>query len=122
MTKELNAQQKPLMLAIFGAGFSVSFLVAIFDSVNTGLGVLGGVLFMLFNQWLMFRQIISMNTEDAEQGHKQLLFGAAKRFVALIVFLIIANTLGLHLLAVAAGLAVAYCSLFTYSAAASLRN
>ncbi|MDQ6963250.1 MAG: ATP synthase subunit I [Mariprofundaceae bacterium] len=122
MTEEFDEQQKPLLLVILAGGFLVSLLVTYFKGVNIGLGVLCGVCFMLLNQWLMFRQIRTMNTDDAEQGQKQLLFGAAKRFVALIVFLIIANSLGLHLLSVAAGLAVAYFILFAYSAAASLRN
>jgi len=115
-------QHKPLLLWILTVGLVVSVLIALFYRIDIGVSVFLGVLFMLGNQYLMMRQIISMDTGDSEQGQRQMMFGAAKRFAALIIFLVIMFYLGLNLLGVAAGLAVAYLNLYAYSAAALFRN
>jgi len=111
-----------MLLWILIAGTVVSVLVAVFYDLMIAFSVLAGVSFVLLNQLFMLHQIDQMDTLDIQAGQTQVMLGAAKRFLCLIIFLSIGYYVGLHLLAVAAGLAVAYLNLYAYSAAALFRN
>ncbi|PJA33384.1 MAG: hypothetical protein CO187_01550 [Zetaproteobacteria bacterium CG_4_9_14_3_um_filter_53_7] len=71
-----------------------------------------GVAVMAGNAWWLARRLEKTDGLDVQAGQRSLYAGAALRFVALIAVLLAAHLIGLHLLAVAAGMFVAQAVVF----------
>lgn len=71
-----------------------------------------GIALMMLNALWLMRRLERTKGLDAEAGQRSLYLGAAVRFVALLAGLLLAHLLGLHLLAVAAGMLLAQTVVF----------
>jgi len=74
--------------------------------------LLYGIGLMIGNSWWLACRLEKTHSLDVEAGQRSLYAGAALRFVALIVVLLVAQALGLHLLVVAAGMFIAQAAVF----------
>lgn len=95
-----------------GVGTLFCLALVVFGYTGYGLALLYGVGLMMVNGWWLARRLAKTKGLDVRSGQRSLYAGAAVRFVALIVGLLIAQGLGLHLLAVAAGMFTAQAIVF----------
>ena len=80
-----------------------------------GLGVAYGIALALANGWWLAKRIKRAGSLDQMAGQRVLYIAAVARFLALLAALGLAHLLGLHLLAVAAGLLLAHAVAFAYA-------
>ncbi len=74
--------------------------------------LLYGACLMMGNAWWLAYRLEKTQGLEVEAGQRSLFAGAALRFVALIVALLVAQLIGLHLLIVAAGMFIAQAAVF----------
>lgn len=84
--------------------------------VKVALGLGFGVLIIMLTTILLGRRLQGAAATDPESGRRMLYAGAVMRFVLVLVALVAAYGLGLHLLAVAVGMALAQTAMFFYAA------
>lgn len=99
------------------AGLAAAAAVAWLRGAGLGLAVAYGVALALANGWWLARRIELAGKLELAAGQRVLYVAAAARLLALLAALGLAHVLGLHLLAVAAGLLLAYVVAFAYAAA-----
>jgi len=87
-----------------------------FFNVGIAFGVGFGVLVAMLTAVLLGRRIDAAAMAQPELGERMLYAGAVLRFVAVLLALLLAYWLGLHLLAVAAGMLLAQVAMFVYAA------
>jgi len=104
------------------AGAVVALATALRWGAAHGLGVAYGVTLALVNGWWLARRIVHAGTLEPAAGQRVLYAAAAARFLALLAALALAHLLGLHLLAVAAGLLLAHVVAFVYAAGRQRRG
>jgi len=93
-----------------------------FFNVGIAFGVGFGVLVAMFSALLLGRRIDAAVVAQPEIGQRMLYAGAVLRFVAVLLALFLAYWLGLHLLAVAAGILLAQIAMFAYAARHARRS
>lgn len=112
MILEKNTAFAQIVWRQIAAG-SLCFLILVFmDQSGYALAVIYGLLLMVVNAWWLSRRLEKTEGLDVQAGQRSLYAGAAVRFVALIAGLLLAHLIGLHLLAVAAGMFVAQAVVF----------
>jgi len=79
-------------------------------------GVGFGVLVTMLSSVLLGRRIDLAANVQPENGQRMLYAGAVSRFIMVLAALMLAHGLGLHLLAVAAGMLLAQIAMFVYAA------
>jgi len=84
--------------------------------VKVVLGVGFGVLVVMLSTLMLGRRIHSAADSDPQSGQRMLYTGAVARFVFVLAALGLAFALGLHLLAVAGGMALAQATMFVFAA------
>jgi len=94
------------------AGALVFICLAAFGQMVYAVSLFYGVAVMAGNAWWLARRLDGTNGLDVYAGQRSLYAGAALRFIALIAVLLLAHLIGLHLLAVAAGMFVAQAVVF----------
>ena len=94
------------------AGALVFICLAAFGQMVYAVSLFYGVAVMAGNAWWLARRLEKTDGLDVQAGQRSLYAGAALRFVALIAVLLAAHLIGLHLLAVAAGMFVAQAVVF----------
>ena len=94
-------------------GFAV---LALFGQMAYALALLYGLLLMAGNAWWLARRLENTRGLDVEASQRSLFAGASLRFVALLAGLLMAHLIGLHLLAVAAGMFLAQTVVFITAA------
>lgn len=98
-------------------GCAVAIATTMLMGMAFGLGVAYGVALAVINGYWLAKRISRAASLDQVAGQRVLYVAAAARFLALLAALAAAQLLGLHLLAVAAGLLLAHAVAFTYAAA-----
>lgn len=83
-----------------------------FGQAGYGFAFIYGVALMMVNGWWLAKRLEKTKGLDVQAGQRSLLAGAALRFAALIAGLALGFLIGLHLLAVAAGMFVAQVVVF----------
>jgi len=120
----LNAtavQKSPITLQAalfwqFGFGLAGCFVAGFYFDVRIALDVGFGVLVTMLSSVLLGRRIDTAANAQPDHGQRMLYAGAVSRFVVVLAALILAHGLGLHLLAVAAGMLTAQIAMFVYAA------
>ncbi|OIO70922.1 MAG: hypothetical protein AUJ58_01465 [Zetaproteobacteria bacterium CG1_02_55_237] len=99
-----------------GAGlFGMLAAVLCYDTkVALGLGF--GVVIVMLSTMLLGRRIHDAAAADVESGQRMLYAGAVMRFVFVLAALVMAYSLGLHLLAVAVGMVLSQAAMFFFAA------
>ncbi|MES0372488.1 MAG: ATP synthase subunit I [Mariprofundaceae bacterium] len=92
----------------------VSFFVLFWLSGIMAISVLSGGILVALNSVLLARSVVSSSQVEGVDGRGVLYRSAVVRFLLLIVVLVCANLIGLHLLAVAAGMFSAYVGGYVY--------
>jgi len=100
----------------FGVGLAGVFAAGFFFGVWIASGVGFGVLVTMLSSVLLGRRIGAAAAAQPEDGQRMLYAGAVLRFVVVLLALMLALWLGLHLLAVAAGMVFAQGAMFVYAA------
>jgi hypothetical protein len=85
-----------------------SFFVLFWQGGIASISVLSGGILVGLNSVLLARSVVSSSLMEGGDSRRVLYRSAAVRFLLLIVALVGANLMGLHLLAVAAGMFTAY--------------
>ncbi len=99
-----------------GAGLAGMAAAVWFFDVGVALGLGFGVLVAMFSALMLGRRIDAAASAQPEIGQRMLYAGAVARFVTVLLALLLAYWLGLHLLAVAAGMLLAQVAIFAYAA------
>lgn len=99
-----------------GAGLPGMLAAALCYGVKMALGVGFGVLIIMLTTILLGRRLHGAVAAGPEGGRRMLYAGAVIRFVLVLAALALAYGLGLHLLAVAAGMLLAQMAMFFYAA------
>jgi len=97
-------------------GFIAAGVVGFGFGVIPGLSAAYGVLLSLLNGLWLLSRIKQANAMDYASCQRSLYTGAVIRFMVFLLALVVAGVIGLHLLAVAAGLMVAQAGMFAYAA------
>ncbi|MDX8392701.1 MAG: ATP synthase subunit I [Mariprofundaceae bacterium] len=114
-----NAPSYGIRIALFWQlGASVPAVLATTWVFGVGIasGVMFGVFVTMLSTVLLGRRIEAAAQAQPEAGQRMLYAGAVVRFIAVLVALVLAYGLGLHLLAVAAGMLLAQLAMFVYAA------
>ena len=90
--------------------------------VAASAGVAYGVALAMLLAALLGRRVVAASGCKPQQGQRMLYAGAAGRFVLVLLALTLAWLLGLHLLAVAAGMLLAQIAIFAFAAKHARRN
>ncbi len=107
-----------MLTALFwqlGAGLAGMLVAVLCCGPRVSLGVGFGVLMTMLTTTLLGRRLQGAASTDPESGRRMLYAGAVMRFVLVLVALVVAYKLGLHLLAVAAGMLLAQLAMFAYA-------
>lgn len=92
----------------------VSFFVLFWLSGIMAVSILSGGILVALNSVLLARSVVSSSRVEGADGRGVLYRSAVMRFLLLIFVLICASLIGLHLLAVAAGMFSAYVGGYIY--------
>jgi F0F1-type ATP synthase assembly protein I len=98
----------------FVAAVMVSVFALFWQGEVIAISLLSGGTLVGLNSVLLARSVVSSSQEEVADGRSVLYRSAVVRFLLLIVALIGANLMGLHLLAVAAGMFMAYVGGYIY--------
>lgn len=96
------------------SALGVSFFVLFWLSGIVAVSILSGGILVALNSVLLARSVMSSSQAEGADGLGVLYRSAAMRFLLLIIVLVCANLIGLHLLAMAAGMFSAYAGGYIY--------
>jgi len=99
-----------------GVGIAGMLAAGLYFDAKIALGVGFGVLVTMLSSVLLGWRIDAAANAQPEHGQRMLYAGAVSRFVVVLAALMLAYGLGLHLLAVAAGMLLAQIAMFIYAA------
>ncbi len=105
-----------------GFGLILSFALACWLGLISGVSCLFGVALMFLNNLWLARRIADSGSLDAEGAKRLLYVGAVVRFFVLLIAMLLAYALGLHLLFVAAGIFLAQVVVFVRTALVAKRE
>jgi len=100
--------------AQFVTAFVVSVFVWVWQGEIIAFSVLSGGTLVGLNSILLARSVVGSSQVEGADGRGVLYRSAVVRFILLITALISANVIGLHLLAIAAGMFAAYVGGYAY--------
>ena len=103
------------------AAFIVSVFVWPWQGGMVAISLLSGGALVGLNSVLLARSVVGSSQVEGADGRGVLYRSAVARFILLIVALISANLMGLHLLALAAGMFAAYVGGYVYIVKATSR-
>jgi hypothetical protein len=94
--------------------FTVSAFVWVWQSGVVAISLMSGGALVGLNSILLARSVVGSSQEEGADGRGVLYRSAIVRFILIIIALVCANIAGLHLLAIAAGMFVAYAGGYVY--------
>jgi hypothetical protein len=112
-----DAWQKQLFgvaLVQFLSALGISFFAMFWQGGVVAASVLSGGILVGLNSVLLARSVVGSSQVEGADGRGVLYRSAVVRFLLLIVALVCANLVGFHLLAVAAGMFIAYVGGYLY--------
>jgi hypothetical protein len=105
-----------IVAILLGGGGAVLF------NPMVGMSLAYGVLTMMGGGWFLRRRIEQAANLTVEDGRRLLYAAAVQRFTGILVLLVMAYAIGLHLLAVAAGIFVAQSAVFLFGMRQAMRD
>jgi len=113
----LGLLRTQLLVAILGgAGAATLF------GPMVGMALAYGVLAMMGGSWWLRRRIEQAASLTVEEGRRLLYAAAVQRFIGVLTLLVLAYAIGLHLLAVAAGIFMAQVTVFLFGMRQAMRD
>jgi uncharacterized membrane protein len=113
--ESLHSVQVALLWQL-GAGLSGMLVAVLCYDVKVAMGLGFGVLIVMLSTLLLGWRIRDAAAADVESGQHMLYAGAVMRFVFVLAALVVAYSLGLHLLAVAVGMVLSQAAMFFFAA------